>query len=48
MAAQDLTRMSIAQVSELIASSQISPLDLVDATLARSCAAISFDLLKWV
>ena len=35
MAAQDLTRMSIAQVSELIASSQISPLDLVDATLAR-------------
>jgi len=35
MATQDLIRMSIAQVSDLIASAQISPLDLVDATLAR-------------
>ena len=35
MAAQDLVKMSIAQVAELIASSQVSPLDLVDATLAR-------------
>ncbi len=35
MATQDLTRLSIAEVSELIRTSQVSPLDLVDATLAR-------------
>ena len=35
MATQDLTRLSIAQVSELIRSSQISPLDLVETTMAR-------------
>ena len=35
MATQDLTKLSIAQVSALIKSSQVSPLDLVEATLAR-------------
>ena len=35
MAAQDLTRLSIAEVSELIESAQISPMDLVEATVAR-------------
>ena len=35
MAAQDLTRLSISEVSELIKSSQVSPVDLVEATLAR-------------
>ena len=35
MAAQDLTRLSIAEVAELIRSSQISPVDLVDTTVAR-------------
>ena len=35
MVTQDLTRLSIAQVSELIKSSQVSPVELVDATVAR-------------
>ena len=35
MAMQDLTRLSIAQVSELIKSSQVSPVELVDTTVAR-------------
>ena len=35
MVTQDLTRLSIAQVSELIKSSQVSPVDLVEATVAR-------------
>ena len=35
MAIQDLTRLSIAQVSDLIKSSQISPVDLVETTVAR-------------
>lgn len=35
MATQDLTGLSIAQVPELIKSSQVSPVDLVEATLAR-------------
>ncbi len=35
MISQDLTRLSIAQVSELIRSSQVSPVDLVDTTVAR-------------
>ena len=35
MAAQDLTKLSIAQVSELIKSLQVSPVELTDATLAR-------------
>ena len=35
MATQDLTRLSIAQVSDLIKSSQISPVDLVEMTVAR-------------
>ena len=35
MSTQDLTRLSIAQVSELIKTSQVSPVDLVDTTVAR-------------
>ena len=35
MATEDLTRLSIAQVSDLIKSSQISPVDLVERTVAR-------------
>ena len=35
MAAQDLTRLSIAQVSELLRSSEVSPLELVETTVAR-------------
>ena len=35
MATQNLTKLSIAQVSELIKSLQVSPVELTDATLAR-------------
>lgn len=35
MVTQDLTRLSIAQIAELIKSSQLSPTELVEATVAR-------------
>lgn len=35
MATQDLTKLSLAEVADLVKTSQVSPVDLVDATVAR-------------